>query len=174
MQFALPDLCLTTVMPLNTVGGSERAVPTDKAWEELLLQNLDEVAAVQVPIPLVPSLQFNPELVLFAPNPETVPVVPIHFVLADQLHISDIPAEPTARVPEAETLLVGRQPDATVFALVAELLLEGAQAHGDKAMGSNAFKLTLARRAIVRALEMARDGELTNTGEMALHAQEQS
>ena len=40
-------------------------------------------------------------------------------------------------------------------------------------MGSNAFKLTMARRAIVRALEMALAGELTNTGEMALQAQEQ-
>lgn len=78
------------------------------------------------------------------------------------------------RVPAAEELLIGRSPDAEAFALVAGRLLEGAQAQGDAAMGSNAFKLTMARRAIVRALEMARDGELTNTGEMALRAEEQS
>lgn len=77
------------------------------------------------------------------------------------------------RVPEAEDLLVGQRPEAARFALAAERLLEGAQAHGSEAMGSNAFKLTMARRAIVRALEMALAGELTNTGEMALQAQEQ-
>lgn len=78
------------------------------------------------------------------------------------------------RVPEAEALLEGRAPETQVFAQAAERLLEGAQAQGDEATGSNAFKLTMARRAIVRALEMARDGELTNTGEMALQPQEQS
>lgn len=78
------------------------------------------------------------------------------------------------RVPEAEALLEGQAPAAALFVQVAERLLEGAQAQGNEAMGSNAFKLTLARRAIVRALEMAHAGELTNTGEMALQAEEQS
>jgi len=76
------------------------------------------------------------------------------------------------RVPEAEALLVGKPPSADNFALVADRLLQGAQAQGDPAMGSNAFKLPLAQRAIVRALEMARDGELTNTGEMALQEEQ--
>ncbi|MBF9266946.1 xanthine dehydrogenase family protein subunit M, partial [Acidovorax cattleyae] len=45
--------------------------------------------------------------------------------------------------------------------------LQGARGHGAPGgPGDNRFKIELARRAIVRALEMARDGELTNTGEL--------
>lgn len=78
------------------------------------------------------------------------------------------------RVLDAEAALVGRPAEPEVFAIAAHRLLEGAQVHGDPAMGTNGFKVTLAQRAIVRALEMARDGELTNTGEMALETEERS
>ncbi|MET1114651.1 MAG: xanthine dehydrogenase family protein subunit M [Comamonas sp.] len=76
------------------------------------------------------------------------------------------------RVLEAEALLVGKLPQAESFAQAAERLLQGAQAQGDPAMGSNGFKLPLAQRAVVRALEMAHAGELTNTGEMALQEEQ--
>ncbi|AVS75561.1 FAD binding domain-containing protein [Paracidovorax cattleyae] len=71
------------------------------------------------------------------------------------------------RVPEAEEVLAGCAPTAQAFARAAGRLLQGARGHGAPGgPGDNRFKIELARRAIVRALEMARDGELTNTGEL--------
>jgi xanthine dehydrogenase YagS FAD-binding subunit len=70
------------------------------------------------------------------------------------------------RVPQAEALLAGQrvgQPkagpfgEAALFAQVAELLLAGAQGQGD-----NDFKIPMARRAIVRALEQAVQGTHDN------------
>ena len=55
------------------------------------------------------------------------------------------------RRPEAETRLVGREPTDAVFGEAAELLLQGA-----RPASQNGFKVTLARRAIVRALQTAR------------------
>jgi xanthine dehydrogenase YagS FAD-binding subunit len=68
----------------------------------------------------------------------------------------------------AEQMLVGRVPDADAFEAVAAHLLAGAEATGGEAPGSNAFKIPMARRAVVRALEMALQGTLTNTGELAI------
>ncbi len=68
---------------------------------------------------------------------------------------------------DAEQLLEGQRPDAAAFHAAAQLLLRDARGHGASGgPGDNGFKIVLARRAIVRALEMARDGELTNTGEL--------
>ena len=54
------------------------------------------------------------------------------------------------RVPEAETLLVGKAATHENFLPVAERILQGAQG-----FGHNTFKIELARRAIVRALRQA-------------------
>lgn len=54
------------------------------------------------------------------------------------------------RRPEAEALLVGRAPGDDAFGAAADLLLQGATP-----ASGNAFKVTLARRAIVRALQNA-------------------
>ncbi len=67
------------------------------------------------------------------------------------------------RVAEAESLLHGQPADVPAFERAADRLLQGARTYGS-APTDNAFKPPLARRAIVRALEMARDGVLTNTG----------
>ena len=56
------------------------------------------------------------------------------------------------RRPEAETRLVGREPTDAVFGDAADLLLQGA-----RPASQNGFKVTLARRAIVRALQTARE-----------------
>ncbi len=56
---------------------------------------------------------------------------------------------------EAEALLAGRQPDADSFALCAQRLLEGAVGQGQ-----NEFKITMARRAIVRVLQSAAMGSI--------------
>ncbi len=56
------------------------------------------------------------------------------------------------RRPEAETRLVGREPTDAVFGEAADLLLQGA-----RPASQNGFKVTLARRAIVRALQTARE-----------------
>jgi xanthine dehydrogenase YagS FAD-binding subunit len=57
------------------------------------------------------------------------------------------------RVPDAEALLRGGAPDRALFDQVAARMLEGAVGLGD-----NDFKIELARRAIVRALEQAASG----------------
>ncbi len=56
------------------------------------------------------------------------------------------------RDPSAEVMLEGRLPTAPHFALAAERILTGAAGHEH-----NAFKIELARRAIVRALQQAAD-----------------
>ncbi|MDO9405361.1 MAG: xanthine dehydrogenase family protein subunit M [Polaromonas sp.] len=68
------------------------------------------------------------------------------------------------RDPEVEAQLVGQPADAAVFARAAAVLLEGATAYG-VGLGSNAFKIDMAQRAVVRALEVALQGTVTNTGE---------
>ena len=66
------------------------------------------------------------------------------------------------RAPEAEALLVGQVAGPDAFAQAAQHLLHGAQAQG-VGPGSNAFKIPMARRAVVRALEMALAGTVANT-----------
>jgi xanthine dehydrogenase YagS FAD-binding subunit len=63
------------------------------------------------------------------------------------------------RVPAAEALLAGQPANVESFARAADALLAGVQGQGE-----NNFKLTLARRAIVRALKMATAGTYDNTG----------
>jgi len=62
----------------------------------------------------------------------------------------------------AEALLIGQPAQAAAFEAAAAYLLKDAQ--GQAGPQGNAHKIVLARRAVVRALEMARDGVLTNTG----------
>jgi len=62
------------------------------------------------------------------------------------------------RLPAAEALLVGHPADAAHFAAAADALLVGAQGQGE-----NNFKIPLARRAVVRALEQAVAGTHDNT-----------
>jgi xanthine dehydrogenase YagS FAD-binding subunit len=57
------------------------------------------------------------------------------------------------RVPEAEALMAGETPSATLFQRVAEAVLDGA-----RGQGQNDFKIDLARRAIARALRQAAEG----------------
>jgi xanthine dehydrogenase YagS FAD-binding subunit len=57
------------------------------------------------------------------------------------------------RVPSAEALLQGRQPDDAAFGQVAAAILEGASGQGE-----NDFKVELARRAVIRALAQAAAG----------------
>ena len=58
------------------------------------------------------------------------------------------------RDPGAEALLVGKTADRDQFTIVAEAVLANARPYRD-----NAFKVEMAKRAIVRALEMAAKGE---------------
>jgi xanthine dehydrogenase YagS FAD-binding subunit len=64
------------------------------------------------------------------------------------------------RKPEAEALLEGQPADPALFGQVADVLLKGAVGQGH-----NDFKIGLARKAIVRALQTAVQGTVTNTGE---------
>jgi xanthine dehydrogenase YagS FAD-binding subunit len=56
-------------------------------------------------------------------------------------------------VPDAEKSLEGRQPSREAFGEAADILLQGA-----KGFAHNSFKIELARRAILRALEQAAAG----------------
>ncbi|HEX8405347.1 MAG TPA: xanthine dehydrogenase family protein subunit M [Duganella sp.] len=66
------------------------------------------------------------------------------------------------RVPLAEAALVGRRAEPAAFAQAAELLLANAQGQGQ-----NDFKITMARRAVIRALEQALEGTHDNSHEFA-------
>lgn len=68
------------------------------------------------------------------------------------------------RDPQAEALLVGQRCEDGVFARVADALLQDAKPQGE-GVGCNAFKIPMARRAIVRALRQAVKGTVTNTGD---------
>jgi xanthine dehydrogenase YagS FAD-binding subunit len=68
------------------------------------------------------------------------------------------------RDPVAEALLAGRPATDETFARAAGALLQAAVPQG-AGEGSNAFKIPLARRAIVRALALATAGTLTNLAE---------
>ncbi|MBB4130455.1 xanthine dehydrogenase YagS FAD-binding subunit [Xanthomonas campestris] len=63
------------------------------------------------------------------------------------------------RNPHAEAQLVGKPATADSFGILADALLQGAQPQG-----KNAFKIPLARRSIVRALSVAREGTIDNRG----------
>jgi xanthine dehydrogenase YagS FAD-binding subunit len=63
------------------------------------------------------------------------------------------------RLLEAEQLLVGSPPGDEAFAHVASALL-----HGAMGRGANDFKIPLAHNAIVRALQVASNGTVTNQG----------
>lgn len=63
----------------------------------------------------------------------------------------------------AEALLQGQPPQTAVFERAAEAVLQGAVPRG-RGVGSNAFKIPMARRAIVRALQTAARGTVPNTG----------
>ncbi|MDB5886121.1 MAG: 4-hydroxybenzoyl-CoA reductase-like protein [Polaromonas sp.] len=65
---------------------------------------------------------------------------------------------------EAEALLVGQPAHSTHFEQAAKRLLQGAESHG-RGPGSNAFKIPMARRAVVRALVMAAQGTMACAGE---------
>jgi xanthine dehydrogenase YagS FAD-binding subunit len=67
------------------------------------------------------------------------------------------------RDPAAEALLVGQPATDETFTRAADALLQGAVPQG-AGEGSNAFKIPLARRAIVRALALATAGTVTNFG----------
>ncbi|MCF7702357.1 FAD binding domain-containing protein [Loktanella sp. M215] len=69
-----------------------------------------------------------------------------------RLSLGAVAAKPW-RVTEAEALLVGHAPDAAPFDQAAERALEGAAPSHD-----NAWKITLARRTAIRALELAAAG----------------
>lgn len=72
---------------------------------------------------------------------------------------------------DAERLLLGKRPEVEAFEELAASILKEARPWGGppvpESLPGNEFKIPLARRAIVRALEMARDGVTTNTGEDA-------
>jgi xanthine dehydrogenase YagS FAD-binding subunit len=57
------------------------------------------------------------------------------------------------RRKEAEALLIGKTAERAAFAAAADVLIDGAISQGH-----NAFKIELARRTIVRALQQAADG----------------
>ncbi len=73
----------------------------------------------------------------------------------------------------AERLLLGERPGPLAFAAVADALLRDAHGHGAR-HARNDHKIPLARRAVVRALGMARDRVLTNTGEDAARARDRA
>ncbi len=87
-------------------------------------------------------------------------------VRAARMVLGGVAHKPWRRA-EAEALLVGQQADGEgagkAFARAAALLLDGARPQG-AGPGSNAFKIPMARRAMVRALHEAVRGTVSNAG----------
>lgn len=83
-------------------------------------------------------------------------------VRAARLALGSVAHKPW-RDPAVEALLVGQPADEASFARAADALLQGAVPQG-AGESSNAFKIPLARRAIVRALAIAAAGTVTNDG----------
>jgi xanthine dehydrogenase YagS FAD-binding subunit len=73
-------------------------------------------------------------------------------IVAARLALGGVAHRPW-RVAEAEAMLTGCEPSVVAFAATAGRLLEGAVAQS-----GNGFKIELARRAIIRALEQAQAG----------------
>ena len=73
-------------------------------------------------------------------------------ITAARLALGAVAARPW-RVTTAEELLAGQAPSQEAFARAADALLEGARPSGE-----NGYKIELARRAIVRALQMSAAG----------------
>ncbi|MCD2174349.1 FAD binding domain-containing protein [Rhizobium sp. C4] len=73
-------------------------------------------------------------------------------IIAARIALGAVAAKPW-RVTAAEDLLVGQAPTEEAFARAADALLEGARASGD-----NGYKIELARRAVIRALQMSAAG----------------
>ncbi|MHB2267066.1 FAD binding domain-containing protein [Aliihoeflea sp. PC F10.4] len=73
-------------------------------------------------------------------------------ILKARLALGAVAARPW-RVAEAEALLAGHAPDADLFARSADAALAGASPSG-----ANGWKIELARRTVIRALEMAAAG----------------
>lgn len=77
---------------------------------------------------------------------------------------------------DAEAMLAGKPAADQTYADVAAFLLRDARAWGGPALPEstpgNAFKIPLAERAIIRALQMAAAGIVTNTGQDAFDANE--
>lgn len=73
-------------------------------------------------------------------------------VTAARIALGGVAHKPWRR-QEAEAVLIGKTADEAVFAGAADLLIEGAWAHKH-----NAFKIDLARRAVVRALAQSAAG----------------
>jgi xanthine dehydrogenase YagS FAD-binding subunit len=67
------------------------------------------------------------------------------------------------RDQSAEAMLTDQVPSEGLFVAAADAILEGALSYGT-GPGSNAFKIPMARRAIVRAIQTAARGTVTHTG----------
>jgi xanthine dehydrogenase YagS FAD-binding subunit len=84
-------------------------------------------------------------------------------IRAARLALGSVAHKPWRR-PAAEALLVGARPGPVAFEAAADALLQGAVPQGE-----NAFKIPLARRTLIRALEVATQGTVDNQGSTRPH-----
>jgi len=85
-------------------------------------------------------------------------IAPDGTIRAARLALGSVAHKPW-RSTAAEDALVGARPGESSFATAADLLLQGAVSQGQ-----NAFKIPLARRTVIRALEVATQGTVDNQG----------
>ena len=93
-------------------------------------------------------------------------------IRAARIALGGVAAKPWRNM-QVEAALIGRSATAAVFSGAAAMMLADARPAGDETRpegASNAFKIPMARRAIVRALELATAGITSNTGEDAARA----
>ncbi|MBP1805112.1 FAD binding domain-containing protein [Rubellimicrobium aerolatum] len=138
--------------------GDYHRLPGDEPWRDTTLQPGELVTAIDLPPETFPthytylklrdrlSYAFALVSVAVALRLEAGRIAEARIALGGVAH------KPWRR-PEAEALLRGQEPARDLFGAAADALLSGA-----KGQGANDFKLPLARKAILRALEQAAAG----------------
>ena len=95
-------------------------------------------------------------------------IAPDGTIRAARLAVGSVAHKPW-REPSAESLLIGTTPGTDAYEAAAEALLQGAVSQGQ-----NAFKIPLAKRTVIRALETAAQGTVDNQGSTRPHPETQA
>lgn len=95
-------------------------------------------------------------------------IAPDGTIRAARLAVGSVAHKPW-RKHSAEALLVGATPGTRAFEAAADAVLEGAVSQGQ-----NAFKIPLAKRTVIRALETAAQGTVDNQGSTRPHPETQA
>jgi xanthine dehydrogenase YagS FAD-binding subunit len=169
-DFCVPLVALDAIVEIEGRGGRRELplemlhrLPDDEPQRETALEPSDLIVAVRLPAATAVFAEHARYLKLRERTSYAFAVVSAVAALAKsggriteaRLALGGVAAKPW-RARAAEELLIGASPDEAIFRRAAEVALVDARPSGD-----NAFKIELARRLIVRALDEATAGSPT-------------